>query len=109
MESRTVEQVTAVEHYGFFFTIYFLLLNCSIFCFQQKIAPRGFEPLKENQQAADNKRLTKNANPVLSTCLDKILQKYPEIKRIIAAWPDLPEHIKAAIKGLIHAHKPENK
>jgi hypothetical protein len=65
------------------------------------IAPRGFEPLNENQQADDNKRLTENQNPVLSTSLDKIQQKYPELQEMISAWPKLPEHIKAAIKALV--------
>ena len=70
-----------------------------------QIAPRGFEPLNNNSKAPANKQLTKNSNPVLSTSLDKTLQKYPEIERIITAWPELPEHIKAAIKALIQAYK----
>ena len=68
------------------------------------IAPRGFEPLKGNQQATVNKTLTENKNPVLSTGLDKILQKNPELCQLIEAWPDLPENIKVEIKALIQTH-----
>jgi len=33
----------------------------------------------------------------------------PELTQIIKAWPDLPEHIKAAIKALVQTHKTEKK
>jgi len=39
----------------------------------------------------------------------QILQKHPELEPIISAWPELPEHIKAAIKALIQSHNTENK
>ncbi len=70
----------------------------------QQIAPRGFEPLEGNQQDIENKALTEDTNPVLATGLDKTLQKYPELARLIEAWPDLPEHTKAAIKALVQTH-----
>jgi len=31
----------------------------------------------------------------------------PDLTKIVKAWPTLPEHIKAAIKALIQAHKGE--
>ena len=33
----------------------------------------------------------------------------PDLAKIAAAWPDLPEHIKAAIKALVQTHNAENK
>jgi hypothetical protein len=66
-----------------------------------KIAPRGFEPLNQNLQPTKNKKLTENTNPVLSTSLDKIVQKHPDLAQLIKVWPELPEHTKAAIKALI--------
>jgi hypothetical protein len=34
-----------------------------------------------------------------------LLQKYPELQEIISAWPELPEHIRAAIKTLVESQK----
>ena len=70
------------------------------------LTPRvGLEPTSGNCQPVENKELAENQNPVLSTGLDILLQKWPELKQIIAVWPKLPEHIRAAIKTLVEAHK----
>jgi hypothetical protein len=74
------------------------------------IAPRvGLEPTSYIRQVFVNKGLTENKNPVLATGLDKTLQKYPELAQLVEAWPNLPEHIKTAIKALLaQAHNPKN-
>ena len=33
----------------------------------------------------------------------------PDLQLIIDRWPELPGHIKAAIKALVHAHTAEKK
>jgi hypothetical protein len=43
------------------------------------------ESLKKKPQTLDNKALTETADPVLSTGLDKVLQKHPEIASAIQA------------------------
>jgi hypothetical protein len=74
-----------------------------------RIAPRGFEPLNNNSKALVNKQLTENSNPVLSTSLDKTLQKYPDLAQLVKVWSELPEHTKTAIKALVQTHKAEKK
>jgi len=63
----------------------------------RQIAPRGFEPLNENQQPVGNKRLTENDNPVLSIGLDKLLQKHPDLVSLIEHWTDIPEPTRKQI------------
>jgi len=51
-------------------------------------------------------------NTVNVRCSDKWNDKLSDkpdgdLVEIVAVWPDLPKHIKAAIKALIQAHKGE--
>jgi hypothetical protein len=41
----------------------------------------------------------------LDTGLDKILQRYHDLALVVEAWPNLQEHIKAAIEALIEPAK----
>jgi hypothetical protein len=65
------------------------------------IPPRGLEPLEANQESIINKGLVKSQEPVLSTSLDILLQKYPELGRIITAWPELSEQDRKAILDIV--------
>jgi hypothetical protein len=58
-----------------------------------------------NQQTPDNKTLTQNEKPVLSTCLDNLVQIYPDLVQLVKAWPQLPEQVKTAIKTLIQTNQ----
>ncbi len=65
---------------------------------------RGVEHPNKKAQTTENKRLIENDNPVLSTSLDKTLQKHSDLEQIISAWPNLPEHIKVAIQALVESN-----
>jgi len=76
-----------------------------------------FQSVAEKSQPQQKQALITNPEQRLQTSL----QKNPEndqksadslpddLSEIVAVWPKLPEHIKAAIKALIQTHKPERK
>jgi hypothetical protein len=45
----------------------------------------------------------------LASCLALLSQKDPDLSMVIEHWPDLPGHIKAAIKALIQTNNTEKK
>ena len=58
-------------------------------------------PLLKIVKSFVNKELTKNEKIDFATSFANLLQKNPELCQLIEMWPELPEHIKAAIKTLI--------
>jgi hypothetical protein len=72
----------------------------------------GFEPTPQNSQGIENKDVTENKKTDTAQKLPKsgnsdiksIVENCPELEQIITAWPELPEHIRAAIRSLIQAN-----
>jgi hypothetical protein len=45
----------------------------------------------------------------LASCLALLAEKDPDWALVVKRWPELPEHIRAAIKALIQTNKTEQK
>jgi hypothetical protein len=45
----------------------------------------------------------------LARCLAQIVQKHPDLVRMIETWPTLPKHVKTEIKGMIEKYSTEEK
>ncbi|OHB52458.1 MAG: hypothetical protein A2Y10_15310 [Planctomycetes bacterium GWF2_41_51] len=84
-----------------------------------KLPSRGVEPLQGNDEPIANKGLTENTNGSLCASLCKPLQNAPQnpacnpaenqsidplLNSLYSIWPNLPQHIKEAIKSLINTH-----
>jgi len=61
----------------------------------------NLRPEKHNSLSANKLQKSQEAT------LPKNCQNPPDLQQIINAWPELPEHIKAAIKTLVQSHKTE--
>jgi hypothetical protein len=57
--------------------------------------------LNTKPQPATDKTLSENQQKQEVQNLVHILTICPELKQIISAWPDLPEHIKQTITTLV--------
>ena len=74
-------------------------------------------PLRENDNSSDNKDLQSAAITAYKPAYKenaKTGQNDPvelpsDLTEIVRLWPELPEHIKAAIKALIQTYKAETK
>ena len=78
----------------------------------------GFSVRCSKNVNADKTKTCENTKEQLTHQLTPKSQKQPEIDtpklpadlaEIVTKWPELPEHIKAAIKALIQTSKPEQK
>jgi hypothetical protein len=59
----------------------------------------------KNSQIPQNKTVAETSKTDLASYLAQIAQKHPDLAEIVKVWPELPEHIKQAIKTLVEAHK----
>ena len=52
---------------------------------------------------AVNKGVSPNSETVLASCLAFLVEKMPDLARVVKAWPELPEAIKAGILAMVKA------
>jgi hypothetical protein len=63
----------------------------------------------ESSHFEPNNKHNPNKSNELVLCLFSALENDPDLVKMVKVWPDLPEHIRQAIKSLVQTHKAENK
>jgi hypothetical protein len=63
------------------------------------LRPQNHNPLSDNNLQENQKAALAKNCPQDKPC--------PDLQQVIIAWPDLPEHIKQAIKALVSTHNKE--
>jgi hypothetical protein len=77
----------------------------------------GLQPIPEKSQSQQKQQVTTSADECLQTSLQTKAENSPksttnppdDLAEIVTAWPELPEHIKAAIKALTETSQSEQK
>ena len=89
------------------------------------MSPPDFDRARQDSdlQPSDSKSADHNTKPCVKVSKTKISETSgpelvcglffesendPDLKLFAQCWPELPEHIKAAIKALVRIHKPVN-
>ena len=57
-----------------------------------------------DSQVVSKKAFTEKSESVLASCLAQIVQKHPDLARLIEAWPTLPKQHKTKIMELVEEH-----
>jgi hypothetical protein len=76
---------------------------------QRRLTSMGLQPISEDSQEHDNKEVTQPPCSSLQTSLQTNPENDPkqadslppELMKIVEAWPDLPNNIKAAVMVLV--------
>ena len=66
-----------------------------------RIAPRGFEPLETKPQAVEHTALTRIEDFCFHSSFDSLCAGDADLAVIVRAWAGLPADVKEKIKGLI--------